>query len=102
MVGGALGGTRGERPVAIGARDVGRSAAHEVVVDHVVVHDQGGVQQLECRTHVGGGLEVGAAESVVGAHHHARAEPLAADGVVLEGLPELDILRTEGCCAVLG
>jgi hypothetical protein len=66
------------------------------------VHDEGCVQQLERGTHVGRGLEVGAAEGLVRAHDHAGPETLAAHGVGLEGLPQRDVLHAEGSGAVLG
>ena len=80
----------------------GQAATHEVAIDHVVMHDEGGVQQLERGTDVGGSLGVRAAQGLVCGHDHAGAKTLAADRVVLEHLPQLFILSTEGTRADLG
>ena len=87
--------------VTVAAGDVRHAPSSEVVVDHVVVHDERRVQQLECGTDVRGGLEVGTAEALVSRHDHPRPEPLAADRVLLERLPQLHVLRTEGRRTVL-
>ena len=60
--------------------DVRHAAAHRVVVDHVVVHDERGVQQFErCRHRQGGrGVGVIGAERVEGCRDQRRPQPLAA------------------------
>jgi hypothetical protein len=60
------------------------------------------VQQLERGADASGGLEVGAAERLVGGEDHARAEALAAGGVGLELLPELLVLGSQGGRTLLG
>ena len=49
-----------------------------------------------------GRFEIRAAEALIGGHDHPRTETLAADRVLLEGLPELHVLRAEGSGPVLG
>ncbi len=98
----AIGGACFDRAVSVRACDVGHAAAREVVVDHVIVHDQRCVQEFERGTNVGGGFGVCATECLVGGHDHTRAKPLAADRVVLEHLPQLHIGRAESGRAVLG
>ena len=96
VLGRGIRGARRERAIAVGAGEVRGAAPREVAVDDVVVHDERGVQQLERRPDAGRRLGVGAAERVVGGEHHARPEPLAADRVRLELLPELAGTRRPG------
>ncbi len=75
---------RGIRPLVAGAQaelpaDVGHATALGVVVDDVVVHDEGGVQQFERGGHLvqRGQRDVGAVECLERGHHQQRAEALA-------------------------
>ena len=99
---GRLGRAIRERVVTVTAGYVRDAAAHEIVIDDIIVHNQRRVEQLERRTNVRGCLEVGATEGLVGAEDHARAETLAARSARLELFPELHILRPEGGGTVLG
>ena len=55
------------RAIAVAARNVRDAAANEVVVDHVVMHDERGVEQLEGGADVRGGLDIRSAQRLVGA-----------------------------------
>ena len=102
MLGDAHRRSGGGRRIAVAAGDLGNPPPHEVVVDHVVVHDEGGVEQLERSADVGCCFEVCSTEGPVGAEHRLRPEAFAARGVLFERFPELDVLRAEGCGPVLG
>jgi hypothetical protein len=92
---------RGGR-VAVAAGHVGDAAPGEVAIDDVVVDDQRRVEELEGGADAGAGHRVSTAEALVGRDHHARAEPLAADGVALEHAPQIDVPVAEALGAAFG
>jgi hypothetical protein len=82
--------------IAVAAGDIRAPAADEVAVDHVIVHDERRMQQLEGGADVGGGLGIGAAQRLVRREHHRRTEAFAPGRVVLERLPEGHVARADG------
>ncbi|MEY9851047.1 hypothetical protein ABH923_000725 [Leifsonia sp. EB41] len=84
------------------AGDVRTTATNRVAVDHVVVQQEGGVQELERERGLDGGgaiLRLAAAEAgqaVERRQHQPGPEPLAAAGGLPHGLPQAGVLLAVG------
>ena len=91
-----LGGALVARPGGDGGGEARRAASQLVAVDHVVLHHEGGVQDLDRGGDLDRCLVAGAAERLVRGHQQRGTEASAALGGVGEGAPQQLVARGGG------
>ncbi|XAZ36068.1 hypothetical protein AAHB37_07725 [Glutamicibacter halophytocola] len=91
----------GQGLIAVERRDGGFSAAHEVLVHHVIVDQQCAVQQLEGAGQVDGAGLIAAREGAVAEHGQGRAHQLAGSQAAGDLRPQHSALGGIGRSALL-
>ncbi len=75
-----------------GACEIRPSPAHQVAVDHIVVQEEGRVQQFEGERRVEGGVLIRASKGLERAQDEARADALPAFRRVARAGPEPEVI----------